>query len=73
MQGYNITLGRGFYANFGCCFLDSNAIEFGDNVMLGPNVRFVVDLALFVCGWEQIFLSRSTHLLITAHMCRTDL
>lgn len=37
--GYNIHLGKTFYANFGCVFLDVNPIRIGDNVKLGPNVQ----------------------------------
>lgn len=39
MQGYNITLGKGVYANFNCMFLDCNKIEIGDDVLFGPNVQ----------------------------------
>ena len=34
----NVTLGKKFYANFNCTFLDDEHITIGDNVMLGPNV-----------------------------------
>lgn len=37
--GVNITLGKNFYCNFGCIFLDCAEIRIGDNVMLGPNVQ----------------------------------
>lgn len=37
--GYNIILGRNFYANFDCVFLDGNKIEIGDDVQLGPGVH----------------------------------
>lgn len=36
--GYNLHVGKNFYANFDCIFLDGNRIEMGDNVMLGPRV-----------------------------------
>lgn len=39
MSRYNIHVGRNFYANFSCCFLDCGKIEIGDNVLLGPNVQ----------------------------------
>ncbi|ACB50952.1 acetyltransferase [Crocosphaera subtropica ATCC 51142] len=37
--GYNITLGKNFYANFGCVILDCNLVKIGNNVKLGPNVQ----------------------------------
>ncbi|MBC2607974.1 sugar O-acetyltransferase [Pelagicoccus albus] len=37
--GYNIHLGKAFYANFGCVMLDVNRIEIGDYVKFGPNVQ----------------------------------
>ncbi|MDR2949061.1 MAG: sugar O-acetyltransferase [Prevotella sp.] len=36
--GYNIYIGKNFYANTGCLFDDYARIVIGDNVMLGPNV-----------------------------------
>lgn len=36
--GYNITIGKNFYANHNCIMLDCAAIIIGDNVMFGPNV-----------------------------------
>lgn len=36
--GYNITLGKNFYANHNCTILDAAQVTIGDNVMLGPNV-----------------------------------
>ena len=36
--GYNIFLGRRFYANTNLTVLDSAPVTFGDDVMLGPNV-----------------------------------
>ena len=36
--GYNIHLGRNFYANHNCVVLDGAPVTIGDNVMLGPNV-----------------------------------
>lgn len=36
--GEYISIGRGFYANYGCIFLDVNRITIGDNVFLGPRV-----------------------------------
>lgn len=37
--GYNISVGKKFYANFDCVFLDVCPIEIGDFVMLGPGVH----------------------------------
>ncbi|GAA0715643.1 maltose O-acetyltransferase [Halorubrum trapanicum] len=37
--GYNIGVGDGFFANFGCVFLDAGPIAFGENCMLGPGVH----------------------------------
>lgn len=37
--GYNIEVGDGFYANFGCTILDCNKVHIGENVLLGPNVH----------------------------------
>lgn len=36
--GYNIKLGKNFYANTGCVMLDCATIHIGDNVLLGPHV-----------------------------------
>lgn len=38
--GCNINFGANFYANFNATFLDCATINFGDNVLLGPNVTF---------------------------------
>ena len=37
--GYNIHLGKAFYANFGCVMLDVCPITIGDHVKFGPNVQ----------------------------------
>lgn len=37
--GYNVTVGDDCFANYGCVFLDSNTIEFGDRCLLGPGVH----------------------------------
>ncbi len=37
--GYNISLGKAFFANFECVFLDANPIIIGDHVMLGPKTQ----------------------------------
>jgi len=36
--GFNISIGRNFYANFDCVMLDGAQITIGDNVLLGPRV-----------------------------------
>ncbi|NDV96040.1 sugar O-acetyltransferase [Dysgonomonas sp. 521] len=36
--GYNIHIGKNFYANTGCLLKDKAMIKIGDNVMFGPNV-----------------------------------
>lgn len=37
--GYNIELGKAFYANFDCVFLDVASIRIGDHVKFGPGVH----------------------------------
>ena len=37
--GYNITFGRGFYANHNLTILDCARVIFGDNVLCAPNVQ----------------------------------
>lgn len=42
--GGQISLGKNFYANFNCVFLDSAEIIIGDDVMFGPGVHiYTVD------------------------------
>jgi maltose O-acetyltransferase len=36
--GYNIYLGKQFYANHGCVILDAASVTIGDDVMLAPGV-----------------------------------
>ena len=36
--GYNTYVGKNFYCNYDCVFLDCGDIRIGDNVMLGPKV-----------------------------------
>ena len=50
VQGYNISIGRGSYLNFDCCFLDVCPIKIGDNVMFGPHVQ----VSLMLC--RAVFL-----------------
>lgn len=38
--GYNITVGERFYANFNLVILDCAKVEFGDDVLIGPNCGF---------------------------------
>lgn len=37
--GYNIEVGKNFFANFNCTILDTNKVIIGDNVLLAPNVE----------------------------------
>ena len=37
--GYNITVGKNFYANFDCCILDCASVTIGDDVFFGPRVQ----------------------------------
>ena len=39
--GSNTFVGRDFYANTGCVFLDCARIEIGDRVLLGPRVQLL--------------------------------
>jgi maltose O-acetyltransferase len=39
--GYNIRLGRGVFANFGCVFLDVVGIEVGDGCQIGSSVQIL--------------------------------
>lgn len=36
--GYNITIGKNFFANFNLTILDCANVEIGDNVLIAPNV-----------------------------------
>ncbi len=38
--GYNIRVGRNFYANFNLVILDEAPVTFGDNVFVAPNCGF---------------------------------
>lgn len=42
--GYNISVGKNFYANFNCTFLDVCPITIGDNCMIGPNTQLLTAL-----------------------------
>ena len=37
--GYNMTVGKNFFCNYDCAFLDCGKITIGDYVMLGPKVQ----------------------------------
>lgn len=37
--GFNLSVGKHFYANFGCTILDETRVEVGDSVLMGPNVK----------------------------------
>ena len=39
-NGKNIRVGSNFYANYNLVILDSEAVTFGDRVVIGPNVTF---------------------------------
>ncbi len=38
--GYNISVGKNFYANFNLVILDGAKVTFGDNVFIAPNCGF---------------------------------
>ncbi len=38
--GYNISVGKNFYANFNMVILDEAKVTFGDNVFIAPNYGF---------------------------------
>lgn len=38
--GYNIEIGKNFYANHNMIILDGNKVKFGDNVFIAPNCGF---------------------------------
>jgi acetyltransferase-like isoleucine patch superfamily enzyme len=39
--GYNIELGKNFYANYNFLILDAAKVKIGDHVMIGPNVSLI--------------------------------
>lgn len=56
--GYNIKIGKNFYANYNCTILDVNTVTIGDNVMFAPNVQVYtathpVEAKLRVSGVEM--------------------
>lgn len=42
--GFNIHIGKNFYANFGATILDICPVKIGDNVMLGTNVSLLTPM-----------------------------
>lgn len=38
--GYNISIGKNFFANYNCVILDEAQVTFGDNVFVAPNCGF---------------------------------
>lgn len=40
-QGNNTYIGKNFFCNYNCIFLDHGGIHIGDNVMLAPNVTIL--------------------------------
>lgn len=55
--GYNIRLGNGVFANFGCVFLDVVGIDIGDSCQIASYVQILTadhprDPALRAEGWE---------------------
>jgi maltose O-acetyltransferase len=54
--GYNIYIGKNFYANYNCIILDCCRVSIGDNVMFGPSV------SLFTAGHPIHHLTRNSGL-----------
>lgn len=52
--GNHIKVGKNFFANYNCTFLDVAAITFGDNCLLGPNV------SIYTAGHPVHPLSRNS-------------
>ncbi len=50
--GRNVTLGKNFFANFNCMFMDCAPIVIGDDVMLGANVTLATPVHP-LCGDER--------------------
>ena len=51
--GYNIRIGKNFYANVNCVILDEAPVTIGDNVLLAPNV------GIYTAGHPEDVLLRS--------------
>ena len=54
--GYNISIGKDFYANYNCIILDCALVTIGDNVLFGPNV------SIFTAGHPIYFEMRNSGL-----------
>lgn len=57
--GYNIYLGKNFYANFDCVMLDVCPVRIGDNCMLAPGCTFIRPRILWMrpnvtAGWSTV-------------------
>ncbi|GAB5052390.1 sugar O-acetyltransferase [Pediococcus ethanolidurans] len=55
--GLNTTIGKNFYANYDCIFIDVGCITIGDNVMFGPRVGLYtaghpIDADVRIQGYE---------------------
>lgn len=55
--GYNTRVGKNFYCNYDCVFLDCGPITIGDHVMLGPKVALYavghpIDPGVRSLGWD---------------------
>lgn len=42
--GYNITIGENFYSNHNLIILDEDEVNFGDDVLIGPNCSFFTSI-----------------------------
>lgn len=54
--GYNISIGKNYYANYNCIILDCALVTIGDNVLFGPNV------SIFTAGHPIYFETRNSGL-----------
>lgn len=52
--GFNIGVGKNFFANYNCTILDVGKVVFGDNCLLGPNV------AIYTAGHPMHPYSRNS-------------
>lgn len=51
--GFNLFVGKHFYANFGCTILDETRVEIGDRVLMGPNVKVGLDEMGLGWSWAE--------------------
>lgn len=49
--GYNISMGKGSFANFNFTVMDENRVTIGENVFIGPNVSMVT--AIHPLRWQE--------------------